>query len=57
MTMTKPSWTEPFAGFIGGTYGIVTLYAVGWSHMWRPLRGGDPRGAFLAELCERRERR
>jgi hypothetical protein len=50
----KPSWCEPFAGFVGGTYGIVTLYKVGWSHVWVPLRNRDLRGTMLAEDCERR---
>jgi len=34
---------EPFAGFVGGTYGV-----------WRPIVGGDYRGAWIADACEDR---
>lgn len=45
-----PKMTRPFAGFEGGTYGIVHYTSKGWYHVWRPLHSSGRKTAEIREM-------
>ena len=49
-----PNMTRPFAGFEGGTYGIMHYNSrnssEGWYHVWRPLHSSGRKTAEIREM-------